>query len=693
MLTCGCVMSEKLFLQNLPALQGVCPICGTRTEILAPILALRNLFKKITEKKNELGLSILSGAIPAAPSSSLFNLPAVDAANADALSTSNVDIDDLSSQFAASLSPSKSSHRPSVPELDFPSSNSNKMTLAEIFQSAARIVAMQESTGAGNNILVKVDSRTNSGIIDTSNPSFISTGSDEYSTTTTTTREYDVLKYSNVNMSLATFEQREVYYKRCFPNYRKQYQHNINSRFLYRTKNYISTSISPDTSKFAVTDEDKWAVFWIPDDSNDSPTLLCSGRSKGESAQQEKSKEKDKNKNKSTSTLPSSAHPEIPPLMSPEMEQVALADWSHQIVSLSNRYLAVAGTNGILRVYDMENEGRCVYHHKSKFNIRCMTMSPNGSLIACAITGIDTKTNTEQPMIVLHWLQLGDTAPLWTQYTNSLSSMDQIQGLTLQLVETVTITIPYHDVINCLSFSPDESFLSCGTNVTRHILVINITNPHEPRMILKTSRLVDNATTSEGITSVEFFPSNRLITISSVAANGYPVVIDTKINKSSSSSHGAATLGRLSMLFRVEKVGANIHKSCISPRGNAVAFLDKNGLIYLLHAPLLEGGGPSSSAGPGGAGGAGASGAGGSGSSSTGGGGGGSGTGPSSSAKRVYVIAEASSAPQYREAASMRFSPTGHQLYIVDRKGCVYIEDFAAGNPQQAGISKCRYLS
>lgn len=517
---------------------------------------------------------------------------------------------------------------------------------------------MQSESG-GKNILVKIDSTANSGIIDMSNPSFISAGSDEYSSM----REFDVLNYANVNMSQAEFEQREMYYKRCFPNYRKQFQHNINSRLLSRTKQYISTTISPDASKFAVATDKKWSVYWVPEDFNDSPTLLCSGRAQGESPQQDA-------KNKSKAASSSS---DIPPLIPIEVEQVMLAEWSHQMIALSNRYLSVAGSNGILRVYDLENQGRCVYHHKSKFNIRYMTISPNGSVIACAITGLDIKTKAEQPMIVLHWLQLGDTAPLWTRYVNSLENTNQVSGVTTQVVETVTITIPYNDVINCISFSSDESFLSCGTHLTNHILVINITNPHEPRMMLKTTRLADNAPESEGITSVEFFPRNRLITVTSVAANRYPMVIDTKIKSTSSQ---ATLLARLSMLFRVEKVGSNIHKSCVSPRGNAAAFLDKNGLIYLLYAPLLEAT-STGGAGPG-----------------TGGAAGSLGTASGSAqSKKVYVITEAAGASNYREAASMRFAPTGHQLFIVDRKGCLYVEDFAAGSPQQAGISKCRYLS
>lgn len=528
------------------------------------------------------------------------------------------------------------------PEYD---ASNQKLTLAEIFQVAAKAVIMQEQPT--EDMIFDIDSRANSGTIDTSIPSFTSQTSSNGDEWPSSLRppELDLFNFASINISRPVFEEREMYYKKCFPSFRKQFQHNINSRLILpRSKVFISTSISPDTSKIAVCTEKKWSVYWTPEDYNDSPTLLCTGKSVGESQQP-----MEKAKSKSASTPQSAAAAMVPPLLSAEFEQGELVDWDHQIISLSNRYLAIAGSNGILRLYDLENEGKCVYHHKSKFSIRYMTISPNGTLIACAVTGIDNHTKTEQPMIVLHWLQLGDTSPLMTRYTNSLDSVDQIPGVTIQVVETVTITIPYQDVINSLSFSWDEAFLSCATYLTSHILIINVTNPHEPRMMLKTSRWTDKTGESEGITSIEFFPRNRFFAVTSVAQNSYPMIIDSKIKSTSSQPQ---MINRLSMVLRVEKVGSSIHKTAISPRDNAVAFLDKNGLVYLMYAPMFE-----------------------------------------SAHRRIFVVTEVSSAPTYREAAAIRFSPTGHALFIIDRKGNFHVEDFAAGSPQQAGIGKCRILS
>lgn len=102
MLVCGCIMSEKLFLSDVQALDSMCPICNTPTEILAPVMALRSILSKISAKKQQFGLSILSG-------SDTFNpIPPRLETQAEMAVTpyynSNVDIDDISSKYAASLS-------------------------------------------------------------------------------------------------------------------------------------------------------------------------------------------------------------------------------------------------------------------------------------------------------------------------------------------------------------------------------------------------------------------------------------------------------------------------------------------------------------------------------------------------------------------------------------------------------------
>lgn len=672
MLTCGCVVSESLYLSLMPPTGSmlkastICPSCGSPTELLAPVMALRRIYQIVAEKKRQLGLAVLSGRDmgvrpeEVSPQLHTENDGAGGAgsdvertlAQDDVLSAqlSNIDVNDLTSKYSKSIAPT--SDILSIPSL---TSSGRKMSLAEIFRSAVTTIQHQQiqqhhqhqqqqlNLDMPDNTIYRIDSLANSGIIDTTNMSYSSQAS-------SSTNEMESISAKITNSTLGfnpaasiisyRSEQREKFFQKCFPMYKKQFQHSLNSRLLLpKAKKFVSTSISPDTTKIAVCTEKKWTAYWTPEDYNDSPTLLASGSSTGEWGDEKINTTNDKH---------------LRPLLSQAQEQVDLTDWSHQIISLSNRYLAIAGSGGILRVYDLKNNGRCVYHNQSKFNIRYMTISPNGSLIACAITGIDNKTKTEQPMIVLHWLHLGDNAPLMTVYYNNntpeaaVAAEEQQPGVTVQTVETVTITIPYQDVINSLSFSMDQSLLACGTRTTSHILVINVTNPHEPRMMLKTSRYKESNPEYEGITAIQFLPNSRYFAVTSVAQeSAYPMVVDSKIKQQQ-----VTVSSRLSMVMRVEKVGSSIHNLAISPRGDAIAFLDKNGLVYLMYSPELD-----------------------------------------NSAKRIIVAAEVSRAPNYREAASIRFSRLGHALFILDRKGNFYIEDFAAGSPHQAGISKCRILS
>lgn len=672
MLTCGCVVSEALFMSvasptsNASNIKTICPSCGSPTELLAPIMALKRIYQIITEKKRQLGLAILSGrdigigSVKVPPKLHIENHSAsgdgsdVDktlAQDDDVLSVqlSNIDVNELTSKYSKSIAPE-------LDVLSIPSSVSSgrKMSLAEIFQSAVTTIQHQQiqqhhqhqqqqlNPEIIDNPIYRIDSHTNSGIIDTTNMSYSSQAS-----SSTNDMESISAKITNSTLgfnpaaSIISYrsEQREKFFQKCFPMYRKQFQHSLNSRLLLpKAKKFVSTSISPDTTKIAVCTEKKWTAYWTPEDYNDSPIQLASGSSTGEWGDEKNNTFNNRG---------------LRPLLSQAQEQSDMADWSHQIISLSNRYLAIAGSSGILRVYDLKNNGRCVYHNQSKFNIRYMTISPNGSLIACAITGIDNKTKTEQPMIVLHWLHLGDNAPLMTIYHNknnpeAAAAAEDQPGATIQTVETVTITIPYQDVINSLSFSNDQSLLACGTRTTSHILVINVTNPHEPRMMLKTSRYKESNSEYEGITAIQFLPNSRYFAVTSVAKEpAYPMVVDSKIRQQQ-----VTVSSRVSMLMRVEKVGSSIHNLAISPRGDAIAFLDKNGLVYLMYSPELD-----------------------------------------NSTKRIVVAADVSRAANYREAASMRFSRLGHALFILDRKGNFYIEDFAAGSPHQAGISKCRILS
>lgn len=107
MLTCGCILSEKAFLSSVQNQHGVCPICSTPTEILAPVIALRNIYSKIYAKRQQLGMLILSGSksYPNTPTHNFFQETSTEPQLAQ-LQKANVDIDDLSTKYSATLVPS-----------------------------------------------------------------------------------------------------------------------------------------------------------------------------------------------------------------------------------------------------------------------------------------------------------------------------------------------------------------------------------------------------------------------------------------------------------------------------------------------------------------------------------------------------------------------------------------------------------
>lgn len=120
MLTCGCITSEQVITSSLVALDHICPICSTHTDILAPLLALQSIAQKVFRKKQQLGLSLLSG------SRSLNNLTTIDSPISTSTGTGispadptadsllglsympNEDVDKFSLRFSASLSTFKS---------------------------------------------------------------------------------------------------------------------------------------------------------------------------------------------------------------------------------------------------------------------------------------------------------------------------------------------------------------------------------------------------------------------------------------------------------------------------------------------------------------------------------------------------------------------------------------------------------
>ena len=167
---------------------------------------------------------------------------------------------------------------------------------------------------------------------------------------------------------------------------------------------------------------------------------------------------------------------------------------------------------------------------------------------------------------------------------------------------------------------------------------------------MKSLRSLDTSLESEGITDTKIFPGNpNLMCVTSVAFNAPPIVINTKIE----TINGVQSVAQPTMLLRLDELGSKIHKCEISPRNDSIAFLDRNGTVYIVFAPTMM----------------------------------------DNEKRRIVTVEMVANAYRMREAASLRFSNDGHTLYILDRKGILYVEDFAYGLPQNHEVTKCKQMN
>lgn len=415
---------------------------------------------------------------------------------------------------------------------------------------------------------------------------------------------------------------KELMYAKNFPFFRKQYQHGVHhSKFFLKHsfKLYSNTALSPCCTRFALLAEKKWQVFeTAPDFPERPPSLMCCGKADG-------SLGSDFDNLTSVPLDQVLARSNWDSLQSSKAKE-CLSNWEQLHCKMTKNLLVIAGTRGVLRIYNLANGGSLMYTYFSKFAIRCIDLSENESFVALGIMGKDRLTNVEQALVVL--LQL--------DFENGLK------------VDPITITLPYGDPINVIQFSSDSRYVCCSTALESRFIVISIVNPAEPRLVMKSIRSLDTSLESEGITDLQFFPDNRIMTLTSVAFNSTPIVIDTKVG----SIVGVQGIAQPVMLARIEEVGSTIHKAAVSPRGDAVAFLDRNGLVYLMSSSRID----------------------------------------DFENRRVVVVAEVSNAYRVREAAAMRFSGDGYKLFIVDRKGILYVQDFTAGWPQDHEVTRCKLL-
>ncbi|ODV58566.1 Ptr3p ASCRUDRAFT_77817 [Ascoidea rubescens DSM 1968] len=534
--------------------------------------------------------------------------------------------------------------------------------------------------------------------------------------------------YPSVTIPLANYEAR---FSTNFPIYRKKIQHpfKLNRKNYLKRPDFIGTALSPLATKFALIDEKRWFVYKISSNSNKKPSLLCCGNKDGDYGTNFENLIQYNPYNNNLS-------PNIDLLIngnSQAKEFIKKGIWEFSFVALSENLLVIYGKR-LIRIYDVSNNGMPIYTRYG-ISVRCMDISPIENLIALGLTKKDKATDGEGSIILLIQLSfqpnfnfnlnnadsninninnennndgnnsfiLDSNIPTISTYRNSNSSsaasnpssptissffnnivntnntttnnnninaskLIYSQGssvkspgeistndgnssnarsfnFTLTSVDHKLITLGYNDPINVVKFSKDGVYLSCATILESRFMVINVRNPADVRLVMKSKKDIDTAYESEGITDLEFVDAdNNLMVVSSVAFKTPPVLIETLIPKSNPDL--LFTQPRLKA--RINNIGSAIHRCTASPRGYALSLLNKKGDVFIVDISGAQ------------------------------------------EIRRILMVDNVMSATKKSESASLGFSADGYKLFIIDRRGTLYIDDFIAGTPQSPDVTKCK---
>ena len=128
---------------------------------------------------------------------------------------------------------------------------------------------------------------------------------------------------------------------------------------------------------------------------------------------------------------------------------------------------------------------------------------------------------------------------------------------------------------------------------------------------------------------------------------------------SSHTEEESVTITSSEVVMRFNEIGSSIHRTALSPRGDGIIFLDKDGKLLLVSLPHhgMQG--------------------------------------RSKTTKKVIVLlGEVANAERFSEAASVKFSADGGKVFTLDRKGVFSVFDFTKGVPgEDLDVVKCKILS
>lgn len=273
--------------------------------------------------------------------------------------------------------------------------------------------------------------------------------------------------------------------------------------------------------------------------------------------------------------------------------------------------------------------------------------------------------------------------------------MEITEDLYLRSITRVSISLPSRDPIKQICFNPLSTHILCCTAWEGNLLIIKLKsydsndNYRKPRLIytgkISQPQLNDDdlLRATEGITNIQFgsiYSNNIIVTSSSLLLRGNPPMIlhldgptiDTKPRPSLSDSYSIQnsfnsmeneedySIRSSEIIRQFPEVGTLVYNLALSPRGDGVVFLSKDGTLYLVSTPNFKVGSTTSS----------------------------------SMTKITVILGEVAGAEKYQESASIKFSPDGAKVFAVDRKGVFSVFDFSKGVPgQDLDVVRCRIVN
>ncbi|KAH3663935.1 hypothetical protein WICMUC_005874 [Wickerhamomyces mucosus] len=439
----------------------------------------------------------------------------------------------------------------------------------------------------------------------------------------------------------------EKLFVKNFPIYKRHYQYSTSPKKfpqLSKPKSYINNSISPKCEYFVVLSNSQFKVYKI--NGIQKPQLLFTG-------------DKHLKTGKNSQDL-QNHYENLLKFHSLQEIHEKLQNWEFLFCEITENFLIITGTNGILLIYSIKFE-KPIYIYFSNFPIRCIAISQDSKLIAYGITGKDRINNSEQTLIVLHKLTLEESTSNEqnndynndknNDKNNNNDTNDQIDEILK--IDPITITFPYKDPINKISFSKDSKYLTCSTAIESRFLIIMIKDPFNPKLVMKSIKSIDTSLESEGITDLQIFPNNRFMIISNVGFNSPSIIIDNNI----STINGLQTVAQPKLVLKLNELSSNLHNCAISPRDDSIAIIDKNGSVYLITLNKIN-----------------------------------SMDFDYINNKRIFIIDQVSNSFSIKESASVKFDSNGYRLYILDRKGILYINDFIGGESNSENMIKSKVI-